>query len=101
MCMISSYKDIPSRSLVESCALEHAVDFDKLNACVSDNGNGEELLRQSVLRSKEEGVVYSCTVRLAGEKWCIRDGRRWKECSRGSEVKDLVKDIKEHYQHLS
>lgn len=100
MCMISSYKDIPSRSLVESCALEHAVDFDKLNECISDNGNGEELLRQSVLRSKEKGVVFSCTIRLAGEEWCIRDGRKWKECKHGSEVEDLVKDIHEHFQHL-
>ena len=97
-CLVSSYKEIPARSLVESCALEHAVDFDKLNKCVSDDGNGEELLRSSVLRSKEEGVTYSCTVRIDGRKWCIRDGGIWKECKGGSSINDLVTEIKRLYQ---
>ena len=96
-CLISSYKEIPARSLVESCALEYAVDFDKLNNCVSNDGNGEELLRSSVLRSQEEDVVYSCTVRVGGEKWCIRDGGKWKDCKSGNTVDNLVKEIKRLY----
>ena len=93
-CLISSYKKIPDRSLIESCALEHAVDFAKLNHCLSDDGHGEELLRASVLRSKSEGVVYSCTVKVGGEKWCIRDGGRWKGCVNGSSVDALVAEIR-------
>lgn len=93
-CLISSYKEIPARSLVESCALEHAVDFGRLNDCASDYGQGEELLRASVLRSLEEGVVYSCTVRVDGAKWCIRDGGHWKECENGSSVSALIAEVK-------
>jgi hypothetical protein len=97
-CLISSYRDIPARSLVESCALEHAVDFDDLNKCVSEDGRGEELLRDSVQRSKDEGVVYSCTVRLAGKVWCIRDSGTWKDCRGGSQVSDLVKEVNKLYE---
>ena len=93
-CLISSYKDIPARPLVESCAREHAVDFGKLNDCMSTDGHGEELLRSSVLRSKEEGVVLSCTVRVDRETWCVRDGGHWKECNSGSSVETLVSEVK-------
>ena len=96
-CMISSYQKIPARTLVEACALEHAVDFEKLNQCVSDDGNGEELLRASVLRSKSEDVGFSCTTRLEGKTWCIRDSGAWKDCDHGFKVDDLV----EHIRHLS
>ena len=97
-CLISSYKKIPDRSLVQSCALEHAVDFAKLNHCLSDNGHGEELLRASVLRSKSEGVVYSCTVKVGGKQWCIRDGGRWRGCVNGSSVDALVAEIRDRSQ---
>lgn len=99
-CLISNYKEIPARSLVESCALEHAVDFDLLNHCVSDNGYGEELLRSSVIRSKEEGVIYSCTVRVDGETWCIRDGGSWKDCPKGSSVEELVAEVKKRHAQI-
>ncbi|SLM35065.1 Gamma interferon inducible lysosomal thiol reductase GILT [Lasallia pustulata] len=96
-CMVSSYHDIPKRDLVESCALEHGVDFDKLNGCVSDEGTGMDLLRDSIERSKEAGVIYSCTVRLDGKVRCIRDGGEWKDCEGGSSVGDLVRDVEEAY----
>lgn len=96
-CMISSFEDIPKRDLVESCALEHGVDFDKLNDCVSEEGNGMDLLRASIERSKEAGVVYSCTVRLDDKVRCIRDGGEWKNCEGGSSVEDLVRDVNEAY----
>ena len=97
-CMIMSYQHIPSRSLVEDCALEHGVDFDKLNNCISDEGKGLDLLEASFKRSKAAGVKYSCTVRLDDKFRCIRDGGQWKECQGGSEVKDLVADIKKLYK---
>ncbi|KAK7748873.1 hypothetical protein SLS53_000897 [Cytospora paraplurivora] len=55
MCLIKDYHDIPQRSLIEDCALEHAIDFDKLDGCASkdDGALGVGLLRDSVRRSSE------------------------------------------------
>ncbi|KAI1823617.1 hypothetical protein F4861DRAFT_539830 [Xylaria intraflava] len=39
MCLTKDYPLIPQRELVEDCALEHAVDFEKLNECATrDDG---------------------------------------------------------------
>jgi len=92
-CMISDYPDIPKRDLVEGCALEHGLDFQKLNSCISDEGDGIDLLRASVERSRQNNVTKSCTVRLAGKIRCIRDGGKWYDCPGGSSVSDLVNDI--------
>ncbi|OCT44510.1 Gamma interferon inducible lysosomal thiol reductase GILT [Cladophialophora carrionii] len=96
-CLISDYPDIPKRDLVESCAMEHALDFQKLNSCISDEGEGIDLLRASIERSQENNVTKSCTVRLAGEIRCIRDGGEWYDCPGGSSVDDLVGDINKLY----
>jgi len=55
MCITRDYKSIPMRSLIEDCSLEHAIDFQKLNECVSkdDGGYGTGLLRESVRRSAQ------------------------------------------------
>lgn len=55
MCLIKDYPDIPQRSLIEDCALEHAIDFEKLDNCASqdDGAWGVEMLRNSVRRSAE------------------------------------------------
>jgi len=59
MCLTRDYDEIPDQELVQDCALEHGIDFDKLNACSSsDDGFGIEMLRKSVTRSKE--VRSSC-----------------------------------------
>ena len=92
-CLVSSYSRIPSRDLVESCSLEHGIGFDDLNSCVSDSGKGLELLSASVERSREAGVTTSCTVRVGGKVWCVRDGGEWKNCDHGHEVNDLVAEI--------
>lgn len=96
-CMISSYQRIPSRELVESCALEHGIPFQDLNACVSDEGKGLDLLVSSARRSEKAGVKKSCTIRVGGENWCIRDGGEWKECDGGHKVKDLVNEVERRY----
>ncbi|KIW60476.1 hypothetical protein PV05_00690 [Exophiala xenobiotica] len=96
-CMMSDYPDIPKRDLVESCAMEHGIDFAKLNTCISDEGEGIGLLRSSIQRSAENNVTRSCTVRLAGEVRCIRDGGEWYDCPGGSSVKDLVGDVNKLY----
>ncbi|KAK4941789.1 hypothetical protein LTR10_018393 [Elasticomyces elasticus] len=96
-CMISDYPHIPQRDLVESCSMEHGIDFSKLNSCISDEGEGIGLLRSSMVRSQENNVTKSCTVRLADEVRCIRDGGKWYDCPGGSSVQELVGDVNELY----
>lgn len=62
MCLIKDYHNIPQRSLIEDCALEHAIDFGKLDECASkdDGAWGVEMLRNSVRRSSEVGWHYAC-----------------------------------------
>ena len=95
---VLSYSRIPDRDLVESCALEHGIAFDALNSCVSEDGKGLDMLRASVERSHDANVIKSCTVRVAGENWCIRDGAEWKGCEAGSKPEDLVAEIKRRYK---
>ncbi|KAL4951846.1 hypothetical protein BDW69DRAFT_31517 [Aspergillus filifer] len=107
-CLISSYEEIPDRTLVEQCALEHGIEFDALNECVSqqdDNPNkvqddrplsGIALLRESARHSADLGVRTSCTVRLDDSVWCVRDGGIWKDCAENAErskVSVLVDEI--------
>ncbi|KEF55491.1 uncharacterized protein A1O9_08241 [Exophiala aquamarina CBS 119918] len=97
-CLTSDYHNIPDRDLVEGCAMEHGIDFQKLNNCISDEGEGINLLRASISRSHENNVTKSCTVRLAGKIRCIRDGGKWYDCPGGSSVEDLVRDINALYK---
>ncbi|RDW80501.1 hypothetical protein BP5796_05199 [Coleophoma crateriformis] len=55
MCLTRDYKEIPDRSLVEDCALEHGMDFDSLNDCTvrDDGGFGVGMLRDSVRRTTQ------------------------------------------------
>ncbi|KAI9821766.1 MAG: hypothetical protein M1827_002347 [Pycnora praestabilis] len=97
MCMTEQYRHIPERNLVEDCAAEHGMDFDKLNECVSDEGHALELLRESVERSANASVKVSCTVRLDENVRCVMDGGQWKNCKNGSSVDDLVRDVGKLY----
>ena len=92
-CLIDEYSHIPERDFVEDCALTHGVDFEKMNDCISEEGEGVDLLRRSIERSATNNVTRSCTVRLDGKFRCIRDGGEWYDCEDGSSVKDLVHDI--------
>ena len=92
-CLIQSYHRIPDRDLVEACSLEHGIEFEKLNSCISEEGKGLSLLEASINRSANAGVIKSCTVRVKDEIWCIRDGGEWKDCKNGSEPDDLINDI--------
>ncbi|KAK0619925.1 hypothetical protein B0T14DRAFT_412592, partial [Immersiella caudata] len=99
MCMTRDYRHIPQRSLVEDCALEHALDFGELNRCATkdDGGYGVGMLRNSVRRSSEAGVTKSCTVRLDNEIYCVRDDGQWKDCPSGANVNDLLVAIEKLY----
>ncbi|KAJ6784003.1 hypothetical protein PWT90_07780 [Aphanocladium album] len=92
MCLTRDYQHIPERSLIEDCALEHAIDIKKLNDCATqdDGAYGLDLLRTSVQHSSDVNATISCTIRLDDQVYCIRDGGEWKNCSHGSSVNDLV-----------
>ena len=83
-CLIMSYQRIPSRDLVQSCAFEHGISFEDLNACVSEEGKGLDLLEASIKRSEEVGVKKSCTVsaHLGTHPW-FRPARRLSQALRG------------------
>lgn len=52
MCLTRDYKLIPQKELIQDCALEHGIDFQKLNECASsDDAVGIGMLRDSVKRS--------------------------------------------------
>ncbi|KAH7145774.1 hypothetical protein B0J13DRAFT_327358 [Dactylonectria estremocensis] len=55
MCLTRDYEEIPSRALIEDCALEHAIDFQALNDCATkeDGAYGVGLLRNSIQRTAE------------------------------------------------
>jgi hypothetical protein len=61
MCLMRRYKDIPDRSLMQDCALEHAMDFRTLDDCASrdDGAYGMGMLRESVMRTKEVSARLS------------------------------------------
>lgn len=98
-CLASDYQEIPSKALIQDCALEHGLSFDTLNECMSrDNGAyGMGLLRESFERSREANVSTSCTVRLDGKTRCVVDGGEWRDCEGGSKPEDLVRDIERLY----
>ncbi|WQF85797.1 Putative gamma interferon inducible lysosomal thiol reductase GILT [Colletotrichum destructivum] len=100
MCLTREYSAIPDRTLVEDCALEHAIDIQALNDCATedDGGFGVGMLRDSVRRSKSAGVTKSCTVRLNEEFYCVRDDGQWKDCPHGAGVNDLVIAIEKLYR---
>ncbi|OAR02726.1 hypothetical protein LLEC1_07479, partial [Akanthomyces lecanii] len=92
MCLTKDYQQIPERSLIEDCALEHAIDIKKLNECATrdDGGHGIDLLRSSVQHSSDLNVTISTTIRLNDKVYCIRNNGGWEYCPHGSSVNDLV-----------
>lgn len=103
MCLTRDYQDIPQKSLVEDCALEHGIEFKKLDDCAVEDGGGLGIgmLRDSVRRSTNAGVTKSCTVRLNEEIYCVRDGGQWSDCPSGAGVNDLVIAIEKLYRQGS
>lgn len=95
MCLTREYQKIPERALLEDCALEHGIDFQKINKCTTDDDGqlAVDRLKVSFNHSASVGVTKSCTVRLDNKIRCIRDDGNWKDCEGGSSPEDLVQDI--------
>lgn len=102
MCLSKDYEDIPKRSLIEDCALEHGISMEKLNACTVDDDGAlsVDMLKDSFNRSSTAGVSKSCTVRLNGKVRCVRDGGEWSDCEGGSTAHDLVNDVLEESRRI-
>jgi Gamma interferon inducible lysosomal thiol reductase (GILT) len=98
-CLIGDYHDIPQRDLVESCAMEHSLDFKKINACISEEGKAQGMLRDSVERSVKAKIKTSCTIRLQGKEWCVTDCK--KDCNDGANLDGLVKDVRKAYEDMN
>jgi hypothetical protein len=98
-CLTTDYTEIPARSLIEDCALEHGLDFGVLNDCMSKESGayGMGLLRDSVKHSSDVNVTTSCTIRLDGKTRCVADGGKFKDCEGGEKPEDLIKDIEQKY----
>ena len=98
-CLTNDYSEIPARSLIEDCALEHGLDVGVLNDCMSkENGEyGMGLLLDSVQHSSDVGVTTSCTVRLDDKVRCVTDGGKFKDCEGGEKPEDLIRDIERLY----
>lgn len=98
-CMVNDYRDIPQRDLVQSCAMEHGLDFGRINGCISDEGNAQLLLRDSVERSADAEIRTSCTIRLQGRTWCVTGGKR--DCNDGANLDGLIHRINSTFEHLN
>lgn len=55
MCITRQYREIPERTLIEDCALEHAIDIQAINDCAAkeDGAYGVGMLRDSVRRTAD------------------------------------------------
>lgn len=100
MCMSNQFEDIPSKELVEECALEHGMSFNKLNECTAaESGSfSVDMLRTSFNHTSSLGIDKSCTVTVDNEIFAIRDGGEWKNLKNGSSAADLVAEVERLYQ---
>jgi len=98
-CLSRDYPHIPDKELIQDCALEHGLEFEKLNNCMSkeDGAYGMGMLRASVTRSADLNITTSCTVRLDNKVRCIADSGKFRDCEGGSRPEDLIKDINNLY----
>lgn len=63
-------------------------------------------LRESVQKTKNDGVAKSCTIRIdstirrGGVRQCVVDGGVWKGCDDGHSPSDFVRVIEEEFKNL-
>lgn len=91
MCLTKDYRHIPERTLIEDCALEHALDFNALNECATrdDGGHGMSMLRNSVQRTID---VSRMGRSMFGNRWLTIcwTGQRDKELHHPSQQRNLL-----------
>ncbi|OGM47349.1 GILT family thiol reductase [Aspergillus bombycis] len=91
--VLSDFERVSDKGLIEECAQEHNVDYEKIGDCANSE-EGLELLISSVARSVAVNAKASCTVRVDDKVWCVRHTYEWK-CPPGrGVVENLVREIK-------
>jgi hypothetical protein len=68
----------------------------KVRACFNSK-EGERLLQESALFTKQKGIQKSCTMWLNGKPRCVHDGGIWYDCPGGPEVQDFIDSICSSY----
>lgn len=93
--------DVGSLGRARQCAEVSGFDWNRsgVGNCV-DNGEGTQLLKQSIQNSDSLGITKSCTIMISGKLRCIHDGD-WEQCEGGHSVADFVRSIKEEYARLN
>lgn len=91
-CVLSDYQRVSETGLIQECAKEYNLDYERLNNCADTDGL--ELLTSSVDHSVAVGANFSCTIRVDGKKWCKRDDYKWWCDEKHYTVSSLVKEIK-------
>lgn len=95
-CLIHDFQEIPGRGLVQTCAMEHGLDFGKINDCISDAELAHRLLTESVDRSAAAKIGTSCTIRLQQDIWCVTGDQR--DCDDSRNLTPLIEDIETEFQ---
>jgi len=98
---------IGSPEVALNCARAAGIDWETSGSgqCAGLDGSGKglegvQLLRESIMMSRQLGIEKSCTVLINGRKVCIHDGT-WKECEDGHTVNDFVKQINSEFDRLN
>ncbi|KAJ3417084.1 hypothetical protein HDV05_006943 [Chytridiales sp. JEL 0842] len=99
LCSNNYWYLMPSDPLIESCAQQVGIDYEKVKPCV-EGQRGKELFLESVKRKDKAHVVKSCTIVMNGRQRCIRDGGMWYSCPGGSSVDEFVASICDLYTPL-
>jgi len=92
-CQSKRVREIPSEKLLDKCAKEvksKSVTAKAIKQCVEKEGPALALASAQTVVAR--GATRSCTMYVANKLRCIHDGD-WKECDRGHEVSDFVKDV--------
>ena len=95
-CQSRQLGNIPNNG--EQCfqeASDGKLKWSEVDTCVK-SVKGEELLRQSLQRTRAASAKKSCTMHVNGRFWCMHDGM-WYGCSDGSDEASLIKAICSRY----
>ncbi|KAJ2399017.1 hypothetical protein GGI23_002901 [Coemansia sp. RSA 2559] len=87
------------KDLALRCASAAGLDTAAFLACTSQE-EGRTLFKQSVENALFAGVETSATVYIAGKKRCVEDSG-WRECPKGHEPEDFIRDICAAYKGLT
>ncbi|KAF7433429.1 hypothetical protein PC9H_005381 [Pleurotus ostreatus] len=93
--------------LALSCAGASKIDWEGsgVGQCAGNDASGKApegiaMLKESLQLAQNLDINKSCTVLINKKAVCVHDGT-WKDCEKGHDVNDFVKQIEEEYEHLN